>query len=924
MKISLLNGRRTVQEIFRFSVRSLSLASRRFQKLESWDRGGRTDRASKKQSATIGLSPLYASVKRHMDQNPGCVCFTQVGGFYELYFDQAEEFGPKLGLKIGKKRSANHCIPMAGFPLSQVKKYVEMLVYEHEKAVAIIDQFNNMSKTNQNLIHRKISRIISPGTLVDESFLNYCQNNYLLAISFPPNMLKSPADSDMAVGLAWVDVSVGETFVQQTTLGNLVSDMSRVNASEILMTQEYSESILSLAKWYPPLQELRRYFKRSHDTEYSNSKLKFKSGIQAARKAFEDLSVRESTALHLALSYISVNLPEADSLLDLPTRYYSESALQMDSRTREALELTERITSGKTSVAGTLLSSIRRTCTTSGARMLTQWLKSPLLDVSEIKKRQNYVKLFLKDQHLRIGVQERLRKLSDFIRIAQRLSAGSGDDVTNLGLIAVALNDLQQLKEFLNQVCRRDDASYNALLEFLDSFEIPSNVAKSITDAIIEDDIANDVAEDLIPEIETPTSDIGSYTNEFIERYRIKESPIVEEAQSFSIRRDYNSALKALHDELEHLLQKDHDFVRTLRDALVQYDPQVSINKEKTDKSANYLSIKAKGANINKIANVLKAELAQVKKSVIIYRPADWSSLQQEIEAKMAAIKDIEREVVQSLKIEIFNQLPSIRSLSKAVDFLDVTASFAVIAEENDWVCPTVVKTPKLKVSRGRHVVVESSLKESGGMFTPNDLDLGSSLRMWVISGPNMGGKSTYLRQNALMIILAQIGSYVPAESATIGIVDKLFTRIGASDDLYNDLSTFMVEMIETSNILINATPRSFAIVDEIGRGTSGKEGLAIAYAVLVNLLTSNQCRTLFATHFGKELEGLLEKREVDQKRLAFYKTKVVPSKDKRSHIIDHALEPGISERSYALETAKKAGFPLSTLEEAKEVLNML
>ncbi|CCG23075.1 Msh1 protein [Candida orthopsilosis Co 90-125] len=919
------NGTRIAREIIQLNVRSLTTVGKRSKRLEKWDRGGRTDRVPGKQRATDGLSALYASMKRLIDGNPGRVCLIHVGKFYELYFDQAERLGPKLGLNIGYKRTGNHVIPMAGFPLPQLRKYVEMLVREHGETVAIVDQYNNMAKTSQNLIPRKVSRIVSPGTLVDESFLNYNSNNYLVAISFPSNMTKSPANSDLAVGLAWVDVSVGETFVQQTTLGNLTSDLSRINPSEILIPKEYSEPEIFLAKWYPPLQNLRRYCKRFHSTQYSDLKLQFKASLQAVRKAFEDLSTPEQAALNLALSYISVNLPEADSLLDLPTRYYSESTLQMDPRTRAALELTDRFTPGRQSVVGTLLSSIRRTCTTSGARLLTQWLKSPLLDISEIKTRQNYVKIFLKDQHLRIGVQERLRKLSDFVRVAQKLSAGRGDDVSNLKLIAAALNDLQQLKEFLNKMCRSDDALYKSIVDFLDNFQIPVDVANSITNAIIEDENITNEGEDFASEDETTISSDEPYTNEFSEEYTIEKNSAVERMLAFSIRKDYNSTLTALHNELEQLERKEGEYVSTLQSTLVQYNSKVVVEKkEKVGKFVNVLHISAKKSSIKKIADDLRSDVISESNSSFLYRPADWNSIQLEIGDTRASIKLIEGEVIQSLRMDTLDELPAIRSLSKAVDFLDVTASFAVIADENNWVCPKVVKLPKLEISKGRHAVVESSLKESGGMFIPNDSKLGQDAKLWVISGPNMGGKSTYLRQNALMIILAQIGSYVPAESATIGIVDKIFTRIGASDDLFNDLSTFMVEMIETSNILLNATSKSFAIVDEVGRGTSGTEGLAIAYAVLVHLLTVNKCRTLFATHFGNELREILEKREVDQNRIKFYRTKIVKSKENRLILIDHALEPGISERSYALEVARKAGFPLSTLEEGEEVLALL
>ncbi|KAI5948920.1 hypothetical protein KGF57_005113 [Candida theae] len=913
----LIHGTRLARQTGILNIRGLTTTKKCPKRLPKWDRGGRTDRVSGEVRGTEAMGALHTYIKRMIDEHPKYVFLTQVGGFYELYFHQAVNFGPKLGLSVAFKKTSNHSIPMAGFPLSQVTKYTEMLVQECGEIVAIVDQDKSMDKTNQNLIHRSISKIITPGTLVDESFLNHSRSNYLVAISFPSGATNIPANPDMSVGLTWVDVSVGETFVQQTTLGSLISDLARINPSEILISEEYNESSIPLVKWHPPLQVLQRYCVRYHKSQSSGLKPQFRASVQAVRKAFEDLSMQEQSALVMALSYISKNLPKADSLLDLPTRYYNASTLQMDSRTREALELTDRVTSGRISVVGTLLSSIRRTCTTSGARLLAQWLKSPLLDIEEIEKRQKYVKTFIKNQHLRIGVQQRLQKLSDFVRIAQRLSAGRGDDVANLKLVADALNELQQLKDFLCEVCRDKEMAYKVISDFVGDFHVPRDVAESISNAIVEDEtIMSEVVEDT-------DSDAGiADPGDSFESYKLEESP--ERVPTFGIRKDYNSNLSVLHRDLAQLLEKEQQYMSSLQSTLSTYNPKVSVvKKDKYNSYTNILHISA-NKQIAQIADVLESDISHRFAKSFLYHPPNWTALQSKIEDTRAAIKQREDEVVQKLKAKMLNELPSIRSLSKSVDFLDVTASFAVIADENNWVCPKVVKTPKLEITRGRHVTVESSLKGSGEMFTPNDTKLGSSSKLWVISGPNMGGKSTYLRQNALIIILAQIGSYVPADSATIGVVDKIFTRIGASDDLFNDLSTFMVEMIETSNILLNGTKHSFAIVDEVGRGTSGKEGLAIAYAVLVHLLTKTKCRTLFATHFGNELRDILQTRNVDQKCLEFYKTTAFKFDCNSPLRIDHTLVPGISDRSYAIEVARNAGFPVETLEESEEVLDLL
>ncbi|KAI3405986.2 hypothetical protein KGF56_001205 [Candida oxycetoniae] len=917
-------------------------------RLESWDRGGRRDRINTPIGATevSTMPPLFASIKRIIDQNPSCVSLIQIGQFYELHFDQAEEFGPKLGLKVAYKKTSNFNIPMAGFPLVQIKKYTEMLVHEHGVNVAIVDQYDTQNRTIQNLLHRKVSRIVSPGTLMDESFMNFNQNNYLLAISFPPNMTQTIADPDLTVGLCWIDVSIGETFVQQTTLGNLIADVSRINPSEILVPVEYFEKSSNLISWFPPLQEFKKYFVRYHNTQYSNinSKSHFKGSAQAVRKFLEGLSVREQAALNFALSYINVNLPEVQMRLDLPTRFCNNDTLQMDSRTRETLELTERATTGRISTVGTLHSSIKRTCTQSGSRLLLQWLKAPLTDVVEIQKRQKYVGIFLKYHHLRLVTRQRLQKLPDFIRVIQKISIGTNDDVSNMKALADALLDLEQLKSFLKDEFTKDSKGLRPLGGFVDKFDVPMELANTILDAIIDvplsscdSDVVGDAekgeAADVVDATvvssleEDVNNDNEMDSNSFLEKYRTKDEQGVE--PSFQIRKDYNETLKLLHDEFDQLVSEEESFLNELQTELSLLDRKATISKrEKYSRWSNVLVINAKLDAISAAAEKFQSDVLLRQKRTLTYRSQRWLELQHKLLDKEDSIKSIERNIIMRLKEQISEKAQQIRELGKAVDFLDVTASFAIIAEEHNWSCPQVEKSTRLEIVGGRHPVVDLSLKDAGSMFTPNDSKLNKQELMWVISGPNMGGKSTFLRQNALIVILAQAGSFVPAEKARIGIVDRIFTRIGASDDLYNDLSTFMVEMVETSNILLNATSKSLAIVDEVGRGTSGKEGLAIAYATLVSLLQINQCRTFFATHFAKELKGILDDEKVNQERIRFRRTRVLEldmcgNTDVRV-MIDHTLEPGISERSHALEVAKKAGFPSFALMKAEKVLAVM
>lgn len=895
--------------------------------LPDWDRGGRTEKEH--------LTPLYSSIRHLIDSNPGCVCLIQVGSFYELYFEQALENAGKLGLKLAYKKTNNYSIPMSGFPVYQLQKFVRLLVQESNVSVAIIDQYPQSNKSTETIIHRKISRIVSPGTLVDETFLNYNQNNYLVAISLPANCTKVASDPELPVGLSWIDVSIGEFYVQQTTLGNLISDLSRVNPSEIILSKEFQNENLLDGNWYGELQGLRKYFIRYHKVIYNDLKSQFRVSTQASRKSLENFSIRETAAMNMVLSYVKVNLPETDPSLDIPQQYWNNKFLQMDSRTREALELTERLTGGSKSSVGSLLSTIRRTVTPSGNRLLTQWIKSPIVDVDELRKRQKFVSLFREDTLVRTIVRNKLSQLGDFTRSVQKISFKTGDSVTHLVSLANSLQKLNDLKQFLDVKYNENKKNNEILGPFLDLFYVPTDIMDEIFKTL-HSDVIDDQYVQVDPEVSTQFDEdvdlnglieSGSYKNSSIEKFR----DIKPESTSdfiFSVKRDHDPQLTTLHEKLDELLATEKDHFDAIREKIANIDPKLTVTKKfQHGRYTNILHISGKVKLIEAAFELLENDVRERRKATLLYKPFKWSEIQVSILDQVERIKVAENEILQNLRLQVLQNISIIREAGRIADYLDITTSFAVLAEEGNLVCPRFVKKPQLNITGGRHIVVESAMAAYGEMFIPNDTRLGSDGHLWVISGPNMGGKSTFLRQNALIVILSQIGSFVPADSASIGIVDKIFTRIGASDDLYSDLSTFMVEMVETSHILKNATPNSLAIVDEVGRGTSGKEGLAIAYATLVSLLKVNKCRTLFATHYGKELDELLTLDKVNKKKLRYFRTRVLNnfSKDtKLKHIIDHTLEPGISDRSYALEVAKMAGFPNLALEKAMRALKLI
>lgn len=886
----------------------------------SWDRGGKTKKNS--------LTPLYSSIRQLMDENKGSVCLVQVGSFYELYFEQAILIAPKLGIRVATRQTSNHSVPMAGFPVGQLQKNVKIIVQDLELNVAIIDQYNSV-KTDTDLKHRRVSRIVSPGTLVDESFMNYNQNNYLVAISFPPNTKLVP-DPDIEVGLLWADISVGDFFIQMTTLGELAADLRRINPSEVIIPKDFQGHTDAIEK----MAELKRYFVRYHKVRYGDQKMILEQDAAVLRKFLESLSVREEAAMNLILSYMTYNLPDRQLLLGIPTRFVNSKYLAMDPRTREALELSGRSTFGTISVSGTLWLVIKNTVTPSGTRLLTQWLNLPLLDEKLLLERQDYVMLLKEDHFLRASLVNILKDVGDFVRALQKLALKTGSAVYNLQSIADGLSKLQMLRERLVEAKESSANEENRLLldRFLSTFQIPTDLRDLIALTLsipepprkvkVTSTADMNLEEQLISAIESKQNSARTYRTDLTDD---AETDVL--GPVFYVRKDYDHKLKSLHKKFEQLIALELTLFEKVKSIISSVDAKGSATKkDKLGKHYHVISIQCALKNLAKVCEALDESgeflILEKRKQTAVIKPTKWTEVSEKREVLINQILAYERKIIDSLRQETLNRMSEIRNASRCSDFLDVIASFARVAHENNWVRPTFSSQPVIDVKAGRHPVVEASLKSGSLMFVSNDTSLGIDGRLWVILGPNMGGKSTFLRQNALLVVLAQMGSFVPASRATLGLVDRLFTRIGASDDIYSDLSTFMVEMTEISYILANATKKSLAIVDEIGRGTSGNEGLAISYASLLTLVQNNQCRTLFATHYGKELTDLLDRDHVDQCHIRFYKTKVEKGPDRL--LFDRRLEPGISERSFAIEVAKLAGFPEQSLEHAARAQRLL
>ncbi|SCU87708.1 LAFA_0E08350g1_1 [Lachancea sp. 'fantastica'] len=885
------------------------------------NRGARTTSSS--------LPPSLQYVRDTMDKYKDYVVLTQMGSFYELYFEHAELYAPKLNLSLTSRDYVHGKVAFAGFPVHQIQRHLKVLVKEHGFSVAVADQFRKETacSNDANRFLRRVTRIVTPGTFIDEAFENLQENTYLLSLDFPENCMQKPADLDLKVGLCWCDISTGEVFVLQVLLKDVVSAIVRIAPREILLDEELVKFSIENGAWYPELVELKKYFVTyqrlpSRHREIRSFYQLFYCGethnqnFAELDMSLQDLTQKEIAALRKALLYLEEHLPDTAVNLQIPQRQLTSSIMQIDSRTSSALELNTTLRTN--SRKGSLLSVIRRTVTPSGSRLLAQWLSAPSLDISEIHKRQKIVALFRINFDKTEALIRLLKQTYDMPRIIQMFSFGKGNAAEVLQL-SQSLKRAESIGSFIErELFGRKSGTKKLLVPLVQSLIYDKDLIDRVHCSLDEEQLrtfekvqANDATEN-----EDGTGDSS-------DQYR--DSPL------WVVRPESNSKLQDLHQHYKSLLANRDTLKKELMETFTGKIQARTLQLKVKQTSEYAIHISATAANMKEITRYLRDGLQfqgstfrvlQKSPQIIWLSHKSWVDLGQELHYATARIRNEEENVIDEFKREFVSKSSAIRSAAHTLDYLDVLASFAQLALEKNLVSPQVDSSYNLTIKDGRHIMVEDALTtRSLEKFTPNDTDLDAG-ELWIITGPNMGGKSTYLRQNAIIAILAQIGCPVPCKSARIGIVDKIFSRIGSADDLYNEMSTFMVEMIETGYILKGSTSRSLAILDEIGRGTSGKEGVSIAYAALKHLIEKNRCRSLFATHFGKELHSLIElKCESSLREQVSYYQSAVHDDGGDSFLYDHKLTPGICEKSDAIKVALKAGFPKSALEDAKEVL---
>ncbi|KAH7035044.1 muts domain V [Microdochium trichocladiopsis] len=929
--------------------------------------------------------PQYPTVvmqaRRNMQKFDNCVLLTRVGGFYELYFGQADEYGPLLNLKVAQKKTSAGPVSMAGFPFFQLDKFLKTLVLDMNCYVAIAEEFPNDAgdkiKSGGLMHDRRVNRVITPGTLIDENFIDPYANNYVMAIHVnsrlrdepPVDESKSdtsfselvqpvplevpPVDAAESIGLAWVDVSTGQFYTQSTTLSSLSAILSRVAPREVVvddvLESRRNHSIFSVLAEDKHLITFAPHTKQVPISEWTPM-LETEVPLHTST-AFTG---EEIAAGSLLLQYVKDRLFGLSIKLQPPLRHENLSVLTIDKNSMRALEIKQTIRD--VTFRGSLLHAIRRTVTKGGARLLNTWLSAPSTSLDEIHARQDLVEHFIQNEDLRDQIIILLRRSHDSQRLVQKFAFGRGDADDMVALcdtIRAAENIVQLLNEQspagnTNDCC----ASLTSRIKLEDPLALAQRIRTSIDEEGLvqqhetEENNATmlaSLAEDVVAS-EGTLDDAAILPKTVLKRKKptsIRDH-YSDENTVFMMRPEASRGLQKLHAKLDGLMQEKAD----LSESLQKQMGAASLTLRWTPNLGHIGHVKGKDARKAAALSASSQQYSAVSssRSTRAMHIPEWTSLGQRIHQTRYQIGVEEQRIFADLRALVVVNLVKLRQNAAVLDELDIATSFAKLAIEQGLVRPVLNDGTAHTIIGGRHPTVEGGLREQGRTFTKNDCLVGTpgQGRVWLITGPNMAGKSTYLRQNALITILAQVGCYVPADHAEIGIVDAIFSRVGSADDLYRDQSTFMVEMLETAQILHGATGRSLVIMDEVGRGTTPEDGTAVAFASLHHLVTVNRCRALFATHFHGLAELVREKGmhvrspgedssssegEVAKRGQAgqhgaveMYCTDVAED-DRGGFVYVHKLRKGINRQSHALKVARLAGLPEAAVEVAREVL---
>jgi DNA mismatch repair protein MutS len=806
--------------------------------------------------------------------NPDCLLFYRMGDFYELFFADAEVASRALGIvltKRGKHLGAD--IPMCGVPIERADEYLHRLIAQGHR-VAVCEQLEDPAEARKrgakSVVRRDVVRLVTPGTLTEDSLLDARRNNYLLAVA---RARTSSSGDDSRFALAWIDISTGEFRVSECDRATLSAEIARLEPGEIIVSDAlYGEP--DLAAFWRSLPAVTPLARDVFDGATAERRLTSFFAVSTS-EAFGALTRLEITAAAACVTYVERTQIGQRPPLSPPLRESAGASMALDQATRGNLELMRTLSGDR---RGSLLDAIDRTVTAAGSRLLAQRLSAPLTDQARIAERLDSVGAFVVNAAARAETRSRLHAAPDLARSLSRLAVGRGGPrdlaairdgmlaAADLARALVSLKDKPTEIAGAMQACRKPDGMLAAELSAALAAELP---------AFKRD---------------------GGFVREGYDKVLDETRALRDES------RRVIAALQARYAE--------DTGVRILR---IKHNNVLGYFVEVTAQHGERLM----GAPFNATFIHRQTLAGQVR-----FTTTELGGLEAKIASAAERALGLELEIFERLAAAVMAQSANIKECAEALSALDVTSALAHLAIERDYVRPQVDDSHAFVIEGGRHVVVEQALSRDGTPFIANDCDLSppsqtGAGRIWLLTGPNMAGKSTFLRQNALIAVLAQMGSFVPARRAHIGVVDQLFSRVGAADDLARGRSTFMVEMVETAAILNQAGERALVILDEIGRGTATFDGLSIAWATVEHLHDVNKCRALFATHFHEltALAGRLDRLHNATVRVKEWQGDVV---------FLHEVVAGAADRSYGIQVAKLAGLPPSVIERAKLVLAKL
>ncbi|WP_422030887.1 DNA mismatch repair protein MutS [Roseovarius sp.] len=793
-------------------------------------------------------------------QYPNALLFYRMGDFYELFFDDAIAAAEALDIALTKRgKHLGEDIAMCGVPVHSAEGYLLTLIRKGFR-VAVCEQMEDPAEAkkrgSKSVVRRDVVRLVTPGTLTEESLLEARRHNYLASFS-------RVRDES---ALAWVDISTGSFHVMPLPEVRLGPELARLAPSELILSEAdeleledlTSEAGISIT----PLG------RSAFDSTGGHDRLCSLYGVETL-EAFGNFSRPEIAAMGALVEYLEITQKGKLPLLRTPTREAQARVMQIDAATRRNLELTHALSGGR---AGSLLAAVDRTVTAGGGRLMERRLSSPSRVLDVVQERQDSVAFAVENSRLCNDLREALRRVPDLDRALSRLSVDRGGP-----------RDLAAIRNGLTQALQ-----IAALLEGLD---LPDLLQRSVGELSNHNDLLALLDEALVAEPPLLARDGGfvaaGYNDDLDEARRLRDEGrgVIAGMQADYIELTGIQSLKVKHNNV------------------LGYFVEVTATH----------SEKMLSAPLNETFKHRQTTANQVR-----FTTVPLSEMETKILNAGGRALEIEKRLYESLKSAVLDSSPTLSQTSAALAELDLTTALADLARSENWCRPKVDASRALLIEGGRHPVVERALRAQGGdPFIANDCALGEDSDIWLLTGPNMAGKSTFLRQNALIAVLAQMGAYVPARFAHIGLVSQLFSRVGASDDLARGRSTFMVEMVETAAILNQADDHALVILDEIGRGTATYDGLSIAWATLEHLHEINRCRALFATHYH-ELTNLSEK-------LARVDNATVAVKEHEGDVVFlHEVRRGAADRSYGVQVAKLAGLPQSVVERARVVLDAL